>query len=171
MHKLLIGFISLFLGLSAFACNPGQGTGQCGYYDNTGYHNAPIGSGGNYSGTYSSPRTVVIRLPSKYGAVAMNDTGFATSFNATSERKAKKEALSKCQRGGQVGCKVYFTVRNGCFSGAFGHYENGLVKAFFESTDNQGESENAVLQKCYRYNEYKFQKCTIFIPERCALPG
>lgn len=136
------------------------------------HQNPALCSYGYNSNCNSGGGTSVNRvyLPDKYGAIAMNDTGFATASNAISKRKAEKEALSKCKRGGQVGCKVYLTVRNGCFSGALGHYKNGLVKPFFYSTANKGEAENAVLKKCYSYNEYKFEKCTIFIPEECSLP-
>lgn len=173
MRNLFILFI-LLLSPVTFACYDGAGSGRCGWYGTSPY-GAGIGYGGSNSGSYSDsysiPKQVPIRIPSKYGAIAMNDRAFATSYNAKSERAAKKEALSKCNKNEKVKCKVYFTVRNGCFSGAFGHYDNGLGKAFFDSSANRGESENAVLKKCYNYDEYKFKKCTIFIPEQCSLPG
>ena len=72
-------FAGYLLTLSTFtlACNPGQGSGQCGYYDNSGYHNAPIGS---YSGNNYKQPTRVIKLSGSLKLKLLRKCGDRTRY-------------------------------------------------------------------------------------------
>ena len=108
----------------SIACNPGQGSGQCGYYDNSGYHNAPIGS---YSGNnYKQPTQIInriIHLPSKFGAIAssQSESIIYPSSNMNSSTAAINEALRGCGRYASD-CEIVAQVENGCLALAYGKF-------------------------------------------------
>ncbi len=73
----------------------------------------------------SQAATQVIRIPSRYGAVAYDaDQGIvgATDNNLKSLRAAKKEAMQRCigYGGSKSSCKVVAATRNGCNALALG---------------------------------------------------
>lgn len=161
-------FLLLLVSLPTLACNPGQGTGQCGYYDNTGYHNAPIGS----NNTYSVPRTITIQLQNRYGAVARSlvtgDMGFV--YNETSEEKAKRKALKQCKKNGGIDCGIFNEFVNGCLSVAEGFAsstkskQSTEVRAGFSTSPDEAE-ENA-LNSCRKDGLFD---CYIAFKARCSV--
>lgn len=165
----LLGLILLSLiHFNAFACDPGAGTGQCGYYENGTYYNRPRGY---YSdGVSNSPTVRTIRLPSRYGAVAesSNNHNLTSSYAQSSKRKARKEALAQCKQAGGTDCKILYTIRNGCLSIAGGKHSSGLFTTSAGSTDYEGGADRAALQECHRDG---LTECRIIMTEECSLPG
>lgn len=171
MHKLFSIFL-LFFSATIFACNPGQGTGQCGYFDSTGYHNAPIGSNNytNSSNNNYTNKTITIRLQDKYGAIALGTNGhYGFISNMPSKRKAQREALSLCKQHGGVNCEIVHSVRNGCLSIAegFSNKAKKLVQIRTGSSPNRNESESVALNLCIKSG---LSECKIIDIEQCSLP-
>lgn len=160
-------FAGCLLSLSAFtlACNPGQGSGQCGYYDNSGYHNAPIGSynGGNYSEP-TRVITRVVKLPDRFGAVAVSSHGIGSSHDRPSLKEAETAALNYCKEFG-TGCQIAATIRNGCIAVAQGKNSKGW--GIFTKTgeyEDQAVSKTLALCKSMNYTE-----CEIAVSS-CSIP-
>lgn len=94
-------------------------------------HHQDCGNGG---GGYYTPAPVVYTVPDYYGAVAAgfdkNDSlviGWGTQ--QTSERKAKKIALSECVKKGGVNCKSLARVRNNCIAVLIRYDLNRITRA------------------------------------------
>lgn len=118
---LCMGLFPMF----SFACSPGVGGGPSG----DPHCMAPIlANDPYYNGSMNQQQTpVVVHIPSKYGAVAMNmDTGYASGvLNQDSLSKAKKAALTQCRQGNpKASCRVASWVRNGCIAAARGQIIN-----------------------------------------------
>lgn len=121
---LCMGLFPMF----SFACSPGVGGGPSG----DPHCMAPIlANDPYYNGSMNQQQTpVVVHIPSKYGAVAMNmDTGYGSGvLNQDSLSKAKKAALAQCRQGNsKAPCKVVATVRNGCIAAAKGQIINNPI--------------------------------------------
>ena len=113
----------------------------------------------------TQPQTINIKVPSKYGAWAINPktglSGGALEMNSLDA--AKKEAIKTCERGGKnKPCKVDAWVRNGCIAVAQG--KDG--SAFFGITP-PGMAEAEALRKC---QERGALQCRIIANEGCSLP-
>lgn len=172
MRNVLLLIILSLCNTTALACYDGAGSGRCGWYGTSPY-GAGIGYGGSYNNTLSYPQSQnrTIHLDNRYGAIAMSNNSIMTSsVSALSKRAAKEEALSRCKQDGGIGCKIIFSISNGCFSVAQGerHHTNGLAKVFADSSANKGEAENLALQQCYKHGG--FEKCSVLVPEQCSLP-
>lgn len=160
-------FAGYLLTLSTFtlACNPGQGSGQCGYYDNSGYHNAPIGS---YSGNNYKQPTRVIKLPSRYGAVAWSEGGGSgMSHNRLSEKEAAEAAMQYCKNAGGLKCVIAAEVRNSCIAISTGQAKNGSGTYGNVAT---GQPEDTAIQNAI--NKCKasgFSDCKI-LDVSCSIP-
>lgn len=118
---LCMGLFPMF----SFACSPGVGGGPSG----DPHCMAPIlANDPYYNGSMNQQQTpVIVHIPSKYGAVAMNmDTGYASGvLNQDSLSKAKKAALTQCRQGNpKASCRVASWVRNGCIAAARGQIIN-----------------------------------------------
>ena len=163
---LCMGLFPMF----SFACSPGVGGGPSG----DPHCMAPIlANDPYYNGSMNQQQTpVIVHIPSKYGAVAMNmDTGYASGvLNQDSLSKAKKAALTQCRQGNpKAPCKVVSWVRNGCIAGAKGQIINNPTKwtSFFAGKD-KGLAEAAALAKCKA--DPKVRDCQVYLPEGCSLP-
>ena len=102
--------VSLFLlaASNALACNPAQGTGQCGFYDATGRW---VGTRAEYDASFQQqggttynpppPPPRIVMLPDRWGAVAraINNHGFSSVYNINSKREAKEKVLRLCKKG------------------------------------------------------------------------
>ena len=123
---------------------------------------------GQQSSTSRKVERIVVDVPSKYGAWAINrNTGIGGGhLNAASKAEAKREAIKYCENGGKnAPCKVVTWVRNGCIAGAA-----GKRKAQFESfyvADEKGLTESKALARCQASGA---SECKIIISEGCALP-
>ena len=163
---LCIGISSAF----SFACSPGVGGGPSG----DPHCMAPIlANDPYYNGSMNQQQTpVVVHIPSKYGAVAMNmDTGYGSGvLNQDSLSKAKKAALAQCRQGNsKAPCKVVATVRNGCIAAAKGQIiNNPIMWTSFFAAKEKGLAEAAALAKCKA--DPKVRDCQVHLPEGCSLP-
>ena len=163
---LCIGISSAF----SFACSPGVGGGPSG----DPHCMAPIlANDPYYNGSMNQQQTpVVVHIPSKYGAVAMNmDTGYGNGvLNQDSLSKAKKAALAQCRQGNsKAPCKVVATVRNGCIAAAKGQIiNNPIMWTSFFAAKEKGLAEAAALAKCKA--DPKVRDCQVHLPEGCSLP-
>ncbi|OSI13914.1 hypothetical protein BWD09_11910 [Neisseria dentiae] len=107
--------------------------------------------------------TQVVRIPSRYGAVAYDaDQGIvgATDNNLKSLRAAKKEAVQRCigYGGSKSSCKVVAATRNGCNALALGGKKTGGGIYVGKVGLLQQEAENLAMQGC---REMGGQKCFI----------
>ncbi|UNV84463.1 MULTISPECIES: DUF4189 domain-containing protein [Neisseria] len=113
-----------------------------------------------------------VKVPSKFGAVAMNmQTGYGAGvLNKNSLSEAKKEALEQCKQGNKnAPCKVVSWVRNGCIASAKGKEINnpGKWKSFYVGKE-KGLAEAEALAQCRA--DPKVTNCEISLPEGCSLP-
>jgi len=163
---LCMGLFPMF----SFACSPGVGGGPSG----DPHCMAPIlANDPYYNGSMNQQQTpVVVHIPSKYGAVAMNmDTGYGSGvLNQDSLSKAKKAALTQCRQGNsKAPCKVVATVRNGCIAAAKGQIiNNPIMWTSFFAAKEKGLAEAAALAKCKA--DPKVRDCQVYLPEGCSLP-
>ena len=146
---LCMGLFPMF----SFACSPGVGGGPSG----DPHCMAPIlANDPYYNGSMNQQQTpVIVHIPSKYGAVAMNmDTGYASGvLNQDSLSKAKKAALTQCRQGDpKASCRVASWIRNGCIAAARGQIINNPTQwtSFFAGKE-KGLAEAAALAKCKAY--------------------
>ncbi|WP_277074270.1 DUF4189 domain-containing protein [Simonsiella muelleri] len=137
----------------SIACNPGQGSGQCGYYDNSGYHNAPIGS---YSGNnYKQPTQIInriIHLPSKFGAIAssQSESIIYPSSNMNSSTAAINEALRGCGRYASD-CEIVAQVENGCLALAYGKFDNIHYVSSTGGGSTKDEARKNAINACHKF--------------------
>ena len=113
-----------------------------------------------------------VKVPSKFGAVAMNmKTGYGAGvLNKNSLSEAQKEALEQCKQGNKnAPCKVVSWVRNGCIAAAKGKEINnpGKWKSFYVGQE-KGLAEAEALAQCRA--DPKVTNCEISLPEGCSLP-
>lgn len=113
-----------------------------------------------------------VKVPSKFGAVAMNmKTGYGAGvLNKNSLSEAQKEALEQCKQGNKnAPCKVVSWVRNGCIAAAKGKEINnpGKWKSFYVGKE-KGLAEAEALAQCRA--DPKVTNCEISLPEGCSLP-
>lgn len=162
---LCMGLFPMF----SFACSPGVGGGPSG----DPHCMAPIlANDPYYNGSMNQQQTpVVVHIPSKYGAVAMNmDTGYASGvLNQDSLSKAKKAALTQCRQGNpKASCRVASWVRNGCIAAARGQIINNPTQWTSFCRKEKGLAEAAALAKCKA--DPKVRDCQVYLPEGCSLP-
>ena len=113
-----------------------------------------------------------VKVPSKFGAVAMNmKTGYGAGvLNKNSLSEAQKEALEQCKQGNKnAPCKVVSWVRHGCIAAAKGKEINnpGKWKSFYVGKE-KGLAEAEALAQCRA--DPKVTNCEISLPEGCSLP-
>ena len=170
MNKFIL---TLCFGISSafsFACSPGVGGGPSG----DPHCMAPIlANDPYYNGSMNQQQTpVIVHIPSKYGAVAMNmDTGYASGvLNQDSLSKAKKAALAQCRQGNpKASCRVASWARNSCIAMAQGQINKRPDKwrSFFAAKE-KGRAEAAALAECKA--DPTVSNCKVSLPEGCSLP-
>lgn len=174
MKNLLFSALTSLSVTGALACTPGAGNGPSGDPNCMGailnhdpYYN------GSQQNTSRPPKKIIrhitVDVPSKYGAIAHNPkTGIAGgSIDMPSLQEAKKEAIKRCENGGQnAPCKVVAWVRNGCLATAKGLLgKNG--KLFKAVAKQPGQVEQLVLNQCISSGA---SGCKIYAPEGCSIP-
>ena len=169
--------VSLFLlaASNALACNPAQGTGQCGFYDATGRW---VGTRAEYDasfqqqggGTYYEPSRVppqppiVVTLPDRFGAIVIRETTFASTYNMNSKREARQKALRECQPEKKQPCRIFTEYRNSCVSLAQGRdKKRGYLVAEF--ADKRGQASYKAMNKC----SAQYSNCSLIIEEECSI--
>lgn len=165
MKKLLFALLGL-VSLNVYAVDPTQGPLQqnpalCNY----GYN--PNCESSNQGSAPRIIRNVIVNVPSKYGALAINrKTGITGgSLNANSKSQAFKDAVRICEQSGRnAPCEVVMWVRNGCIASAQGMVGRKWKK--FYAARERGV-ENVVMSQCKASGAVN---CEIAVPEGCSIP-
>ena len=174
VQRSLVVSLLLLTSSNALACNPAQGTGQCGFYDATGgwvatraeYDASFQQQGGTtYNPPSPPPPPITVKLPPRFGAIAVNSTVFASTYNMSSKKEARQKALQDCQYGQKEPCRIFTEYRNSCVSLAQGRDKrSGYFVAEF--ADNRGQASYKAMNKC----SAQYGNCSILIEEECSIP-
>ena len=109
-----------------------------------------------------------VKVPSKFGAIAINEKAgaVAASSNMPSIAEAKREAIRLCESDGRYApCRDNGWVRNGCIAAASGKKSSKFQ--LFNGIGERGEAERLAINLC---NKAKASECQIIVPETCSLP-
>lgn len=109
-----------------------------------------------------------VKVPSKFGAIAINEKAgaVAASSNMSSIAEAKREAIRLCESNGRYApCRDNGWVRNGCIAAASGKKSSKFQ--LFNGIGERGEAERLAINHC---NKAKASECQIIVPETCSLP-
>lgn len=109
-----------------------------------------------------------VKVPSKFGAIAINEKAgaVAASSNMPSIAEAKREAIRLCESNGRYApCRDNGWVRNGCIAAASGKKSSKFQ--LFNGIGERGEAERLAINHC---NKAKASECQIIVPETCSLP-
>ena len=109
-----------------------------------------------------------VKVPSKFGAIAINEKAgaVAASSNMPSIAEAKREAIRLCESDGRYApCRDNGWVRNGCIAAASGKKSSKFQ--LFNGIGERGEAERLAINHC---NKAKASECQIIVPEACSLP-
>ena len=171
------GFTILFFlfassGILAQVCDPSNATGQCGFRDANGnLVRSPEEVYSSYQqqgrATYNPPPPPrIVMLPDKFGAVAVNQTTFASTYNMSSKKEARQKALRECQYGQKQPCVIYSEYANGCISLVNGSNDKDTRGNFFASVSaTRGQAYYDVMNKC----SAKYSNCQVVIQEECSI--
>ena len=192
MHKRYFLLPLLLLAISgAWACDPAQGTGQCGYQGYGGVYSTYGEAQDSYRNAYPQPTYVPqqIYVPpptpqvytpppireSRYGAVAYYEnpngqwnsrTMFASVHNISSKQRARQMALQACNRKSGRTCKIIFDYTNHCASVATGNVAAGQ-RLFAEFAPQRDQAALKAMQSCLDANA---KGCEFVMQEECSLP-
>ena len=167
-------FVFLLLassGVLAQVCDPSNATGQCGFRDANGnLVRSPEEVYSSYQQqgktTYNPPPPRIVMLPDKFGAVAVNQTTFASTYNMSSKKEARQKALRECQYGQKQPCVIYSEYANGCISLVNGSNDKDTRGNFFASVSaTRGQAYYDVMNKC----SAKYSNCQVVIQEECSI--
>jgi hypothetical protein len=148
----LIISLLLLASSSVLACNPDQGTGQCGY---RGANGAIYNSYGEAQNSYQQRGAInnssvrIIKQPDSFAALAQATSGrtfSVTHMHSTTE--AKNSVIRKCEQSTGEKCIVAHAFRNGCMSAASGMLKNGRYRLFPASAPTGGEAEVKAMAAC-----------------------
>ena len=152
-HSFIIS-IFLLANSVALACNPDQGTGQCGY---RGANGAIYNSYGEAQGSYQQQKggtngssVRIVKQPDSFGAMA-SSTKSGKVFTVThhpSINAANKGAMYKCEQATGEKCIIRHTFRNGCMTATSGMAKNGGYLLFPESAPTLREAEKKAMAAC-----------------------
>ena len=152
----------LFASSSAFSCYDPAGSGQCGP-NGIGPRNPSAYSGGAvYSPPPPPPR--IVKLPDRFGAIAVNSTTFASTYNMSSKKEARQKALQDCQYGQKQPCKILTEYANGCVSFVQG-WKGKLSTFMSDGSPERGYAYYNVMSKCFANHD----TCTVLIKEECSI--
>jgi hypothetical protein len=184
LQKITALLFLLFAAAGAFACDPAQGSGQCGFIGANGWvatkeeqaasylqpsYDAP--SNYEYVPSYTPPPPV---RESRYGAFAVypNLSGlwdshkmFASVHGLHSKESARKRALQECKRKSGHICQV-FDYADQCFSVTMGEDSEGL-KIFSAVSPQPGQAPLDAMQQCIAAQG---KDCEFVVQEECSLP-
>ena len=182
MHKRYFLLPLLLLTASgAWACDPAQGTGQCGYQGYGGVYSTYGEAQDSYRNAYPQPTyappQIYVPPPireSRYGAVAVYFTNglwdsrkmFASVHGINSAQRARQMALQACNRKSGRTCKIYFDYGNQCASVVMGQSSKGL-EGFTGLSTQRGQAALDAMQKCLAANA---KGCEFVMQEECSLP-
>ncbi|WP_455047031.1 DUF4189 domain-containing protein, partial [Kingella oralis] len=118
------------------------------------------------NGTPPPPPRIVM-LPDSWGAIAVNSTTFASTYNMSSKKEARQKALKDCQYRQKEPCVIYGDYANRCVSLVQGWDKNRRQSYFvLAQSTGRGQIGRGALNKCAaQYND-----CRFVIEEECSLP-
>ena len=184
--------LTLLLALAspvAIACNPAEGSGQCGYLGADGIYNSRIDADESYqrlyyNNTYIEPAPVYRPPPpppppepireSRYGALAIypnldglwdSQKMFASVHGIHSKESARKKALQECKRKSGHSCQV-FDYADQCLSVTTGLNSEGL-KIYSAVSPQPGQAPLDAMQQCLAAQA---KECEYVVQEECSLP-
>lgn len=131
------------------------------------YNSAPP-SLNNQSPPQKIIRYTTVNVPSKYGAIAVDEKAraIAGSINMASLSEAKKAAIKQCQKDRKNhSCKIIGWVRNGCFAVAQGKKGNRFIVS--KAAEQPGQTEQVAMERCVKSGAIN---CQILITESCSIP-
>ena len=178
MKKLLIVLLGL-TSLNVYANGCGgeyqPATGTCRIIDSSGrqiLYNVGSPQSSNRGSYQIQPNIINIKVPSKYGAWAVNlNTGIAGgALDMDLLETAKREAIKTCERGGKnAPCTLEIWALNVCIAVAQGKSirKSGKKWKLFSVATDPGEAEAQAIQKCQAAGH---TQCRIVAPEGCSLP-
>ena len=154
----------------AQVCDPSNATGQCGFRDANG--NLVRSAEEVYSSyqqqnrtTYTPPPPpITVMLPDRFGAIALNSTTFASTYNMSSKKEARQKALQDCQYGQKQPCRIFTEYANGCVSFVQG-WKGKLSTFMSEGSPERGHAYYNVMSKCFANHD----TCTVLIKEECSI--
>ena len=172
---------SLFLlaSSSALACNPAQGTGQCGFQGADGIYGSALdaqesynrqqGGGGYYDPSRIPLPPIVITLPDKFGSIAENNTPqLFTVTNKSSMAEAERDVVRKCKRSSKSNansCRAVFSYGNGCVAAVSGELLDGGFFLFPESAPTANEANRKAMSKCKK----SAKDCEFIVQNECSI--
>ena len=166
LFYLLVNSVAL-----AQVCDPSNATGQCGFRDANGnLVRSPEEVYSSYQQqgrtTYNPPPPpIIVKLPDRFGAIAMNSSAtFASSYNMSSKKEARQKALRECQYGQKQPCKIFTEYANGCVSFVQGR-KGKLSTLIAEGSPERGYAYSKAMSKCFANHD----TCTALIEEECSI--
>lgn len=169
VKRSIFAILSIFAASNIWACYDPAGSGRCGPNgigprNPSGYNNSVGNNGGYYDPSRIPLPPIVITLPDKWGAIAVNSTTYASAYNMNSAREARQKALQDCQYGQRQPCRIFTEYRNSCVSLAQGRDKrSGYLVAEF--ADNRGQASRKAMDKC----SAQYDNCSIIIEEECSI--
>ncbi len=136
------------------------------------YDEDPDGNGGNTrSAAPPPPRTEIIRIPDKWGAVSLNTSnGYIHDVKGmASDRAAQKAALRQCinDGGNKKSCTILYAYANGCVAVAGATLQGETKTSFADGGETRAAAEQAAMAKCEKAGR---TDCRIVMPAQCSLP-
>ena len=158
-HSFIIPLL-LLASQCSFSCYDPACSGRCGP-NGIGPRNPSAYFGGT---VYTPPHPRIVMLPDRVGAIAVNQTTFASTYNMSSKKEARQKALRDCQYGQKQPCRIFTEYRNSCVSLAQGRDKrSGYLVAGF--ADNRGQASRDAIDKC----SAQYNGCSIIIEEECSI--
>ena len=150
--------VSLFLlaTSNALACDPAQGTGQCGYQGYGGIYSSYGEAQDSYKQQYGTaynpppPPPITVMLPDRFGALAEahKRAKLYSASDFSSREEAGREAMRLCRNNGNTDCKIIYRVKNGCFAAAEGMTKNGMFRLHFGADTSPSMAEAQAMDVC-----------------------
>ena len=154
VKRSFIALLLLVASSNVLACNPDQGTGQCGY---RGANGAIYNSYGEAQSSFNqqgrtayNPTPRIVKKPDSFAAMATSPKSgkIATATHYHSVDAANNGAIYKCQQATGEKCIVVHTFRNGCMTAISGTMRTGGARLFPESAHTGREAERKAMAAC-----------------------
>ena len=172
VKRSIFAILSIFAASNIWACYDPAGSGQCGPNgigprNPSGYNNSVGNNGGYYDPSRIPLPPIVITLPDKWGAIAVNSTTFASAYNMNSKQEARQKALKDCQYRQKEPCVIYGDYANRCISLVQG-WDKNRQRGYLVSAQSRGRGQigRKALKKC----STQYVDCRFVIEEECSLP-
>ena len=154
-HSFIFSLL-LLASSNILACNPDQGTGQCGY---RGANGAIYNSYGEAQNSYqrqsgvmnnlSTENPRIIKKADSFGGFAAAKSG--DTFSVThkhSAAEAERSAVKRCEQATGEKCFAMHSYKNGCMTAASGLLKAGSYRLFPASAPTGREAEKKAMAAC-----------------------